>query len=105
MGLFIMNHYEWLQLHLVSFFEKIGINDNDPNGMIVSHGDKAEQYKDVWLEHNIPFEQGVAIYLASYYYPYSDTVRQTKNGFVAPVNWVIEKHKIWNNLFEVCNGN
>lgn len=93
------SHYDWLDANLMSFFEKIGIK-NGCNGVISAHGDKCYQYRDTWLEHGIKFNHGVAIYLAGSYYPFSEQLRETKNGWVAPVDWVISQYPIWKDFLE-----
>lgn len=84
-----VNHYDYLNKHLMAFFERIGIK-NANEGIIVAHGDKCYCHREDWEDHGIPFPQGVAIYLASYCKPFSAEVRNTANGWVDPFQWVID---------------
>lgn len=55
-------------------------------------------------KNNIPFQQGVAIYMLSKIYPYSKEVRATDNGWVALVDWVVNNyHRFKQKLEEVEN--
>jgi hypothetical protein len=94
MDMVVNNHYRWLEEWLEPFFIKIGLNKGQHQGMDRAHGDKAYSYQDKWAEHGIPFQHGVAIYLASYCKPFSDEVRNTKAGpWVAPDAWVIANYE------------
>ena len=79
-----MSHYTWLDEHLPLIFEKAGLNFDINAGIISCQGDKCYSYRSRWEEAGIPFEYGVAIYLMSYLRPYSQEVRDTKNGWVDP---------------------
>lgn len=83
-----MSHYDWLEKNLSKFFERIGMAGKDV-GLISAHGDKCRQYSDEWERRGIPFEHGAAIYLLSYCHPFSKTVRETKDGWVTPKDWVM----------------
>ena len=87
------SHYHWLEENLPIFFEKLSIDFKYKcPGIISAHGDKCSSYKNLWNLAGIPFEHGVAIYLLSYLSPWSDTVRKTKEKWVKPDAWVIEKY-------------
>lgn len=92
------SHYDWLSIHLKSFFDQIGIDIDYHEGTIVAHGDKCYAYRDKWQEAGIPFPHGVAIYLACYFRPYSSEVRETKDGWVRVEEWVIGKYPNWKHL-------
>ena len=98
----IKNHYHWLDKNLSFFLKRIGIkNPNDYMGLISNHGDKCYSYRDKWEKHGIPFEKGVAIYLVSYVFPWSKTVRNCPDGWVKPDDWVISMwDNGWSNKFE-----
>lgn len=99
------NHYHWLENNLRVFANKLSIDHDILLGCISAHGDKCYGYESRWENVGIPFEMGVAIYLASYIYPYSRTVRNTNHGWVDPCDWVIYqwemgwseflKNKVW----------
>jgi hypothetical protein len=86
-----MNHYNWLNKNLKIFFDRLEISINTTS-LIIAHGDKCDQYKNIWAKENIPFEHGVAIYLLSHCPKWAETCRQTPNGFVPPVDWVINTY-------------
>jgi hypothetical protein len=83
----VVNHYDWLEKHLPAFFAKLEIPY--PRGIIVAHGDKCSSYKAQFERAGIPFEKGVALYLLTYCSPFSKESRETANGWVAPVDWII----------------
>lgn len=85
-----MNHYEWLEKNLPDFFEKLGLDFNRYRGCIVSDGDKAEGYKSQFEKAGLHYYHGVAIYLLSNIPPFSKECRNTADGWVSPVSWVIE---------------
>jgi hypothetical protein len=93
-----INHYKWLEEHLPNFFKKLGIEEC--NGIITAHGDKCYGYEGVWNEAGIPFHHGVAIYLLCYLNPYSKEVRETKNGWVRPDDWVIANYPRFKDLLD-----
>jgi hypothetical protein len=84
------SHYDWLEDNLQDFFKKVHINQN--NGIIVSHGDKCYSYQKIWEEAGVPFEHGVALYLLSHCSPFDKECRDTENGWVAPMDWVINNY-------------
>lgn len=97
----MQNHYDWLNKHFREFCMSVGVTATQfgGDGGIVSHGDKCYSCKGEWEEHGIPFTHGAAIYLLSYFAPFSDEVRNTHSGWVAPSAWVIANYKKFvNNL-------
>lgn len=92
------SHYKWLDRNLWQFFKKIGIPQDGNAGIISAHGDKGYQYREAWKAAGIPFEHGMAVFLASYCRPYSDEVRQTSSGWVNTDSWVVEKYGEWREL-------
>jgi hypothetical protein len=68
-----VNHYKWLDKHLQSIFDQIGLKD--AGGIASAHGDKFYSYKDMFEEAGLHFAQGVAIGLISYEPPYSSELR------------------------------
>jgi len=88
-----MNHYEWLEINLVSFLQTLKIPDAEyGKGLVVAHGDKCYSYKSGWDDAYIPFEHGVAIYLLTYLHPYNKETRETDNGWVYPHHWVKDNY-------------
>lgn len=87
-----MSHYDWLDKNFPTFVERLGCDKNKFVGCILSHADKCDGYKSEWERNSIPFEHGVAIYLLSYFYPWSKEVRETINGWYAPKDWVIRNY-------------
>ena len=85
-----VNHYKWLEKHLPDFFRKVGVNWNNNCGIITAHGDKCYSYRTTFEKAGISFPHGVAIYLLTYCNPFADEVRETKNGWVAPIDWIVE---------------
>jgi hypothetical protein len=97
-----MNHYEWLEENFPNFLSKLGLEEQIKysNAIITADGDKCYGYKFVWENNGIPFVHGCAIYLISKIYPYSEEVRETKNGFVAPSVWVINNYERFKGCLE-----
>jgi hypothetical protein len=89
------SHYDLLRPILKDFMVRAGVNPDriSVDGVLVSHGDKCYQYRQRWVDDGIPFHHGVAIYLLSYYFPFTDEVRETKHGWVDPCQWVIASYK------------
>ncbi len=91
------SHYDWLGEHLTTFLTNLNFPYPDQRtSWISAHGDKCYNYKQRWKEHGVPFDHGVAIYLLSYHRPYSVEVRETENGWVDPVTWVINNYDRFN---------
>lgn len=88
-----INHYKWLDKHLESFFRKIGLLKYEWEGISGAHGDKCYGYKDKWEKAGISFPHGVAIYLASYCYPFTQETRNPGQDHVS--DWVITKYQEW----------
>lgn len=90
-----MNHYQWCEKNLLSFFDKCGIKFKQEyvNPILCAHGDKCYGYRNTWMDNGIPFSHGVAIYLLTYETPYSDEVRKTKNGRVDVCGWVVNNYE------------
>lgn len=87
-----MNHYDWLDKNLEDFWNKVVHKERYSSGIISADGDKCYGYRDTWESFGIPFAHGVAIYLITKSYPYSNEVRQTANGWVGPDRWVIQNY-------------
>lgn len=87
-----VNHYHWLEKHLPSFMEDVGVIDGQLGGIIGAHGDKCSGYSFIWEESGIPFPHAVAVYLISYLKPWCGEVREVlgNNGeeWVDPGLWV-----------------
>ena len=83
-------YYSYLEANLPAFFEANGINWNHQRGIIVAHGDKGDGYKCRWESAGIPFAHAMCIYLLGYCQPFSSEVRETRNGWVDPCQWVID---------------
>ena len=89
-----INHYKWLEKHFSAFSKAVGLNGydtaRDVQSLCGAHGDKCYCYERQWKEAGIEFSHGVAMYLLTYHKPFSAEVRETKNGWVAPSDWVIK---------------
>lgn len=89
-----VDHYKWLDQHLSAFFTNVGLNPELAVGCGAAHGDKCYGYRDSWAEHSIPFHHGVAIYMLTYFAPFSAEVRVYHLGnWVNPGTWVIENYE------------
>lgn len=87
-----VNHYPYLEAHLFDFMAKVGVNVDSCKGLISAAGDKCHQYQRKWEDAGVPFQHGATIYMLTYCDPFSDEVRETGNGFVAPAQWVIDNY-------------
>ena len=85
------NHYHWLERHFSTFTKALGL-EYSLTGLISAHGDKCYSYRVRWENNGIPFFHGVAIYLLTYVFPYSKESRETDNGWVPPVIWVVDNY-------------
>ena len=87
------SHYDWLDENFTTFLINLGMSKERADwemGLISAHGDKCYTYRDSFDKANIPFEQGVAMYLLTYIKPWNKEVRETENGWVNPVDWIIK---------------
>lgn len=87
-----MSHYDWLEKHFKAFALAVGVGWAWADGIISAHGDKCYNYRGIWQEAGIPFSHGVAIYLLTYLNPFAKEVRETKDGWVAPADWVVRNY-------------
>ena len=95
-----MNHYDWLDINFQNFVEGLGVEE-DLRGLISAHGDKCYSYKDLWERMFIPFEHGVAVYLLTYWNPWSKDVRVLENGdWQAPETWVVDNYENFKKYLE-----
>ena len=88
-----ISHYDWLDENLTTFLQNLGMSKDEAEwnrGLISAHGDKCYTYREQWQKAGLAFEHGVAIYLLTYLQPWSKEIRETENGWVAPVDWVME---------------
>jgi hypothetical protein len=85
----LVSHYDWLDKYLAKFFDLCEVPPEESIGMASAHGDKCFQYRDYWQQLGIKFEHGVAIYLLTYTSKFASHVRETRNGWVAPREWVV----------------
>lgn len=83
------NHYDYLEKVLPDFFEAVGVNWEHNQGIIVAHGDKFYQYRGRIENAGMTFGQGSAILMLTYCSPYSSESRETENGWVPPIEWVV----------------
>ena len=86
------SHYKWLELYLPKFLKDCNVLGGwDANvGIIAAHGDKFYQYREQFAKAGLHFAHGCAIGLLTYCSPYSRESRETKNGWVAPVDWIVD---------------
>jgi hypothetical protein len=85
----MVNHYKYLERVLPGFFAAVGVSWEGNRGIIVAHGDKFYSYRDAWEKAGLTFCQGAAIAMLTYVYPYGKECRETPDGWVAPVDWVV----------------
>ena len=93
-----MRCYAWLEKNLPTVFERAGIDPTFATGSISADGDKTGQYSNKWKEEAIPFEHGTALYMVMNWL-YRKEVRETSNGWIAPVDWVISNYNRFKHLF------
>lgn len=93
------SHYEFIERVGEEVKQLLNLQFN-PNDLSVAHGDKCYGARQEWQEQGIPFNHGALIYLISYMYPQSTTVRNTDNGWVDPFEWVA---KFYNENEELKN--
>lgn len=85
-----INHYKYAEEHLLAFWEKLGVEYPGGRGILGAHGDKGSGYSWAWEKAGIPFHKGMMIYYLTYMRPFNQEVRETKNGWVDPGQWVID---------------
>lgn len=83
------HHYAYIEETSKQFSKALDLKD-DIGTMVPCHGDKIRQYEDAFNGAGIPYGKAALVYLLSYEYHYSTTVRDTDEGFVEPVKWVIQ---------------
>jgi hypothetical protein len=84
-----VSHYQWLENNLPQIFEAVGINKDLAIGSITSGGDKCYGSQELFEKCGLHFYHGVAIYLLLGFPPFCEEVRNTKNGWVDPFQWII----------------
>lgn len=82
------NHYKYLKKYLTLFINRLGVPGNH-DGLIGAHGDKCYCYDDKFEEAGLTFNQGVSIYLLTHIRPWGLEVRDTANGWIAPIDWIV----------------
>lgn len=95
-------HYKYLEKHLDSFWQKVvgkTLAKDFNGGIIAAHGDKCEQYKDLWNQNNIPFPHGVAIYFLTYK---KDFLVDKKSR---SQDWVVENYPKYKKFLEPIDLN
>jgi hypothetical protein len=97
----MLNQYEYIEQYGKQFSEDVAVVNI--NHFSVAHADKCYGYRRLWEKNNVPFNKGVMIYLLSYLFPYSDTVRETVKGWVSPDSWVIDQYKNNQKIREALN--
>ena len=83
------DHYKYLERVLPAFLEATGIKWEHNQGIIVAHGDKFYGYRERIEEAGMTFGQGIAIGMLTYCHPYSAESRETEDGWVAPIDWIV----------------
>ena len=92
-----MNHtpflnvpYQYVEDVSVKFCQQLNIKE-PLSTSLTAHGDKAGQYKNIGQTHGIPYGKILLVYLLSYEYPWSQTVRQTESGWVSIEEWLVKQ--------------
>lgn len=85
------SHYYWLGDlgNLDKFYENLGTDIR--HGNLTAHGDKGSCYEGKWARAGIHYFHGMAILLSSYDI-HRNEVRDTKDGWVDPCQWVIDNY-------------
>lgn len=84
------NHYDFIDRYGAVFEKALNMNNIQNLAQnTIAHGDKCYSYRDTWYAMRIPFPIGVMVYLLSHYLPFSEHVRNTRDGWIAPVDWVV----------------
>ena len=99
------SHYDWLDINLPKFLVNLGIDEEEAifesRGLIRAHGDKCYSYRQQFATAGLKFEHGIAIYLLTYLNPWTKEVRETSDGWVKPIDWILtNKDKFMNYLPE-----
>lgn len=70
------------------FLKNIGKEDQVKyaQSIIICDSDKCDQYRDIWKKNNIPFVDGIMIYLITKMKPYCEEARVT----ISPSDFVIK---------------
>lgn len=82
--------YQYVEDVSVKFCQQLNIKQ-PLSLMLTAHGDKARQYSGLGEENNISYGKILLVYLLSYEYPWSQTVRQTESGWVSIEEWLIKQ--------------
>lgn len=96
-----INHYKWLDKHLNTFWIAVfgqTLEEYGFAGVVGAHGDKGSQYKDEWLEQQIPFPHGMALYMLTY----TDKMDRPK---YESAEWVIDNYKWYVDLLPEIDYN
>lgn len=90
------SHYDYLNLFLEDLWQKeFGktLEQMWCSGFPTAHGDKCEQYKEIWEENNIPFERGAALYMLTF-------TKSMDRPKPESCKFVIEKYPLYKDFFE-----
>jgi hypothetical protein len=98
-GTMKVSHYKYLDIAFPMFLKNIGHGDKwEWNcGIVTAHGDKGYSYRNDWEERNIPFHEGMVLYLLTYMNPWANEARNTNHGFIDPKEWVINNYDRFKN--------
>lgn len=80
------SHYAYIEKHGKWFSDQLGVEDI--NKIVVAHGDKSRQYFDLFEKLGVSPKKGAMVHLLTYVTPYSNTVRQTSDGWVSVESWL-----------------
>lgn len=89
-----VNHYAFIEKYGKVFTEAVGLKHCKNIAFNLScDGDKTRQYKYEWETYGVPFVFGTMIYLLSKEMEFRDQIRDTDDGWVSPVDWVITVYR------------
>lgn len=101
------SYYNILERELPVFFKNLAedfkllyFKDVSVGSILSSHGDKVSQYKGKFNKAGIIFWKGAAVYLLTYFAPFSGECRETDSGWIDPAQWAIDNFARFEKLFE-----
>ena len=93
-----ISHYDFLEKNFDTILVRMGREDMLRHyGNFSASGDKYYSYREAWATAGLPFHYGAAMYHLMELIYYNE-VRQTKEGWVHPKDWVLSNYTQGYNL-------
>lgn len=88
----MVDHLKYLNKHLKTFLDRLDLDLSEEavKTLIRGHGTEGSVVRMTWEKMNIPYAQGMAIYMLTHISPFNKESRETTQGWIDPFRWVSE---------------